>query len=78
MTPKVSSVTPIQNKRLMIRFENDEVRCFDVLPYIAGSWYGELSDDSYFKRVQPAGRTVVWPNGQDIAPHELYSLSVKQ
>ena len=37
-----------------------------------GSWYGKLAGEEYFRRVQPSGRTVVWPDGQDIAPHELY------
>lgn len=43
---------------------------------IMGSWYGKLADPKYFGNVQPCGDTVSWPDGQDIAPHELYELSI--
>lgn len=78
MTPKVIAVSPVKDKILSIRFSNDEIRYFDVAPYITGPWYGELESADYFNQVAPAGRTVVWPNGQDIAPHELYDLSIPQ
>ena len=55
---------------------NNETRIFDVKPYINGSWYGMLSDVSFFKTVHISGNTVEWADGQDIAPHELYELSV--
>lgn len=49
-----------------------------VGPYANGSWYGELSNTAYFRsvRVSNGGTGVVWPHGQDIAPRELYELSV--
>ena len=61
---------------LLIDFSNHERRLFDVKPYIAGSWYGRLADEHFFKTVRIAGNTVEWADGQDIAPHELYELSV--
>lgn len=74
MTPKVIAVTPLENKCIRVSFANGETRRFDVKPYITGPWYGDLQDDAYFGKVAPAGRTVAWPDGQDIAPHELYEL----
>lgn len=76
MTPQVKDVCVLTGKKLRLTFDNDETRVFDVTPYISGPWYGELSDDAVFNLVRPSGRTVVWPDGQDIAPHELYELSV--
>lgn len=76
MKLKVLSVKPLQNKNLLLSFSNGEVRQFDVKPYIKGPWYGELAEEEYFMKVFPAGGTVAWPNGQDIAPHELYELSI--
>lgn len=49
---------------------------FDVTPYIHRDWYGKLADSAHFATVRPSGRTVEWADGQDIAPHELYELSV--
>lgn len=47
-------------------------KSFDVEPYIKGEWYGKLRSYEYFKRVSTDGFTVVWSDGQDICPDELY------
>ena len=75
--PDILSVVGKPDKTLELRYSNGERRIFDVKPYIEGSWFGELSDDSYFKSVHiiNGGKGIEWSNGQDIAPHELYELS---
>ena len=77
LQPKILEVAPLQQQRLMLRYETGEVRIFDVKPYISGSWYGRLADDRYFRTVHliPGGSGIEWSEGQDIAPHELYELS---
>lgn len=42
------------------------------MPYIKGSCFGELSDETYFRQVRVTEQGIEWPNEQDIAPHELY------
>lgn len=74
MRPTVTSVKPLENFRLLVTFDNDEIKIFDVKPYIAGEWYGELENQAYFKLVMIDGFTVVWPNGQDICPDDLYYM----
>ncbi len=59
---------------IIVLFDNGEKKRFDVAPYIQGEWYGQLRSLEYFKRVQTDGYTVVWPDGQDICPDELYEL----
>lgn len=76
MKLKVIAVKPMQDKILLVTFSNGETRRFDVKPYIKGPWYGNLAKEDYFAKVAPAGSTVAWPDGQDIAPHELYDLSI--
>lgn len=76
LQPKIKAVQPLSDYRLLLEYENGEKRTFDVTPYISGSWYGELKDISIFKTVRPCGSTVEWAGGQDIAPHELYEMSV--
>ena len=41
-----------------------------------GEWFGKLKDYSFFSTVHPSGDTIEWADGQDIAPHELYELSI--
>ncbi len=74
--PKVNKVTPLPDYKLLVEYATGERRVFDVKPYISGDWYGELADVDTFNTVHPCGTTVEWENGQDIAPHELYELSV--
>lgn len=74
--PRAAKVIPLQNYTLRVEFDNGEVKIFDVLPYISGSWYGQLRNWSIFSAVRTDGHSVVWPGGQDIAPHELYALSL--
>ncbi len=63
---------------LILTYETGEVKRFDVLPYMSGEWHGELKNPEYFEMVHvlPSGTGIVWPNGQDIAPHELYENSL--
>ncbi len=55
-----------------------KIKIFDVLPYISGTWYEELRNKNYFKTVYlvSGGKEIAWEHGQDLAPHELYEMSV--
>lgn len=75
--PNIKQVVPLPNFILRVYYENGEIKLFDVKPYIKGSWYGRLADPHVFAAVHPSGDTVIWADGQDIAPHELYELSVE-
>jgi hypothetical protein len=72
LRPTAVKVTPIDDYLLQVLFDNNERKVFDVKPYIKGDWFGQLKDINYFKRVSTDGFTVVWPEGQDICPDELY------
>ncbi|MDR2168309.1 MAG: DUF2442 domain-containing protein [Clostridiales bacterium] len=74
--PVLQSVRALDDYTLVLVYGATDSRVFDVAPYIKGDWYGELRDISYFKSVRIAGKTVAWPDGQDLAPHELYENSM--
>lgn len=76
LRPTATEVKPLENYKLLIKFDNGEIKIFDVKPYIMGSWYGELGNQNYFKAVSVDGFTIVWPNGQDICPDDLYYSGV--
>ena len=77
LRPTAKEVYPQQDYTLRIVFDNDEVRVFNVKPYIRGEWYGRLEDEAYFRAAKTDGFTVVWPDGQDLCPDELYEMSEK-
>ncbi|MDK2940835.1 MAG: hypothetical protein PWP56_348 [Acetobacterium sp.] len=72
LTPRVLKVEPLQDYRLYLKFKNGKEGTFDVRLYIKGSWFGELSDPTYFRQVRVTEQGIELPNEQDIAPHELY------
>ena len=74
LRPTAIQVEVICAYQLLVVFDNGEKKSFDVEPYIKGEWYGQLRSFEYFKRVSTDGFTVVWPDGQDICPDELYNL----
>ena len=73
--PTAISVTPSDDYIIYVKFDNGEEKKFDVKPYIKGDWYGQLRNIAYFKAVKTDGYTVIWPDGQDICPDELYLYS---
>ena len=78
LRPTAIEVSPLDNYLLNIKFDNGEIRIFDVKPYIKGNWYSELRDVNYFNSVKTNGFSVEWPNGQDLCPDDLYYNSIKK
>ena len=79
LQPRLLKVEPVKPMKLRLFYESGEVKLFDVAPYATGTWHGQLKDEGYFNAVQllPGGIGIEWPEGQDIAPHELYENSVE-
>ena len=76
LRPTAVKVYPEKDYTIKVEFDNGEIKRFDVKPYIQGEWYGRLADEAYFRGVKTDGYTVVWPDGQDLCPDELYVMSV--
>jgi hypothetical protein len=78
MNPRVKAVKPNHNYTLMITFTNDEVKIFDVKPYLDKGTFKELRDKHLFNSVRPFLGSVQWQNGLDFCPDTLYLDSVPQ
>ena len=78
LCPKIIDVEPLEDYNLKLSYETGEIKLFNVLPYISGTWYEELYNNDYFKSVHliSNGYGIEWENGQDIAPHELYDMGI--
>lgn len=72
MNPSVRKAEPKQGYKLIVHFSNDEVREFDVSPYLDKGIFAELRDDEYFKKVRVEFGAVEWPNQQDFSKDTLY------
>jgi Protein of unknown function (DUF2442) len=71
MNSKVIKVKPIGKSNLYLKFNNGESGLFDVSPYWNSSFFKELQDITYFRRVKVWNGTVQWPHEQDFAPETL-------
>lgn len=72
MRPKAVEVEPLNNYILKIKFNNGEIKKFDVKPYMEHKAFKELKNISIFNTVKISGLSISWENGADICPDELY------
>jgi hypothetical protein len=72
MNPRVKAVKPSSNYRLILTFENNEIKIFDVKPYLTKGIFRELKDLKLFNSVRPFLGSIAWANGQDLCPDTLY------
>ena len=73
MFPRVSAANPLNDYRIEIKFDNGEVKIFDVSPYLQTGIFKELREKKYFDSIFVEDGTVRWRNGQDFCPDTLYS-----
>ena len=72
----VKEVNPIDNYKLILTFENNEVKLFDMTPYLDKGIFKELKDENLFKAVKVSFDSIEWPNEADIDPETLYEDSI--
>lgn len=61
---------------LELRFENGEIRRFDMAPYINQKPWSRIKDPASFVQATCQHGTVIWPGEIDIDPETLYEKSV--
>ncbi|MEG2058118.1 MAG: DUF2442 domain-containing protein, partial [Romboutsia sp.] len=57
-------------------FENNEVKIFDMNPYLDKGIFQELKNENIFNAVKVSFDSIEWPNEADIDPETLYEDSV--
>jgi hypothetical protein len=75
MSPRIKTVAPLPDFRLLLTFDNAEERIFDMKPYLTKGIFAELKDESLFRSVRVCFDTVEWDNGADLCPEVLYAQS---
>ena len=73
----VKNVVPQENYTLLLTFENNEKRQFDVKPYLNMGLFSELKNVEMFNTARVSFDTVEWKNEADLDPEVLYQNSVK-
>ena len=72
--PKVKSALAIDDHTLLVEFDNDEKRKYDVTPLLRKAMFSPLRNPVFFKSVQveQGGYSGVWDSAIDISEHELW------
>ncbi len=71
----VKEVKALDDYILLLTFENDEIRKFDMKPYLNFGIYQELKNIDVFKTVKPSFDTIEWNNEIDIDPEIINTES---
>ncbi|HPZ07055.1 MAG TPA: DUF2442 domain-containing protein [Candidatus Eremiobacteraeota bacterium] len=72
----VKEVQPLPDYELLLTFENNEKRIFDMKPCLNKGLFKQLKDISLFNSVHVSFDTIQWDNGLDLCPEFLYTESI--
>jgi len=73
---KVKAIKVFDNLTMLITFENDEKRVFDLEDILEMQAFQKLEDVDKFKSAKIINGTVTWLNGEiDLAPQYMYEIS---
>jgi len=73
----VKDVKPLKDYHLLLKFENNEERVFDLNPYLNMGKFQELKDENLFRSVKVCFDSIEWANQLDLDPELLYEKSYK-
>jgi hypothetical protein len=73
----VKKVEPLGNYILLLTFENDEKKHFDMKPYLDVGIFKELKEIRVFNSVKTSFDSIEWENNADFDPEVLYQQSTK-
>jgi len=74
---RVKEVSVLPGYRLAIVFNNGERGVFDCNPYRGYECFSGIWPKGTFEKVVADHGTVMWPDGSDFCPDEIYDKSVK-
>ena len=72
--PKIQTAVPTDNHTLIIEFDNQKTKKYDVTPLLENEMFYLLKEPSFFNnvRVESGGYAVVWNADIDISEYELW------
>lgn len=72
MNPRVKAVDYKSKYKLILTFENDEQKEFDLSPYLHYPVFELLNDESFCGKAKVFNGTVMWDDSTDFDPDTLY------
>lgn len=77
ITPKIIKAKAIENYKIELLYETGEEKIYDMAELInTCKFYEKLKDKEKFKDFKIMGLSLIWKDGEDIAPEILYNDSI--
>ena len=73
IAPNVIRVTALADYKLSLVFDDGVEGVFDCKPYLGYEFMSGLRDPECFSKVRPDHGTVMWADGTDLCPDDIYS-----
>lgn len=72
----INTARHVRDYMVDVEFDDGTRKIVDVEPLLTGEVFDPLREPGIFTKitVDPISRTIVWPNGADLAPEALYEL----
>ena len=77
LSPRVLSVAPQDDFRLLLTFDNGEKRIFDCKPLLNKPVFSAIRNKAQFDRASVRYGTVWWNGDIDLCPDCLYEKSIR-
>ena len=78
--PKIRKIEPVGALELLIVYEDNQKKRFNVAPYLAmrPDIFAPLSDEKLFRRVRTdiLGRALIWNKNIDISGYDVWEAGV--
>jgi hypothetical protein len=73
--PKIKSASPIDDHTLMVVFDNNHKRKYDIQPLLSISMFEPLKNPAFFKafNIDNGGYAITWNENIDLSEYELWS-----
>ena len=71
----INSVQPLDNYKLLLTFNTNESKVFDMNEYLDHGLFTQLKSKELFDTVRISFYTIQWANGLDLCPEVLYEKS---
>lgn len=78
MYPKIKKIEILEDYKIKVFFQNEEIKIYDFKPNLENPIFNELKNYSLFKSavVDAGGYGISWNDDCDLSEYELYSKGI--
>jgi Protein of unknown function (DUF2442) len=75
---RIVSAKAIDEKTLMVKFTNLEIKKYDISKLLENSMFATLRNPGFFRnfRIEPGGYALVWNEDIDLSEYELWQNGI--